>query len=450
MSSLSTIRGAEHSRESDGAKVRQFFEKHPDIYFVRFQFVDFSSLVKLYVLPKAAAIDAADAGFISGAISPYTCATTVMGTIIFENVEGDIDEMRPDWTSLKVCTYYQHHAVVMCFVRQPQTNKPKDGYLLDPRSVLLEQISSATERNLDILIGLEIEFLLMDTAFDLSKPAPQTAGYATAAMRNQFPPVVDEVVIALEKAGLKVMKYHPEEGVQGFFEIVLAPLRPLQAADALIYCHETIKTIAQQRELHATVAPNPFEEHCDIGSHINISISRPDHGNSESFLAGMLEHLGSICAFSMPNYDSYKRLNRLREWIRWGDKFKGCAIHQRRSGLWEIRAADATMNPYLAFAVIIRAGLEGVQTKKELKIKGVPNFKPLNEEQRAEHNITKKLPMSLDEALEELQNDEVLTGEDGGLGTEFVRYYTTVKKKEIELYATLSELERRLAIMKIF
>ena len=436
-------------RESDVARVRRFFDENPSVNFVRFMFMDFGSGLRLMVIPKTSAIEAADRGFILGPYSPLTCEGSA-GGIILDHMEAGSDEMRPDWRSMRTCTYYPGHAALMCFIHQPQPGKLKSGYALDPRTILMDQIASTAKDGIDLLIGLEIEFLITDPATDFSKRPPKTSSALTEAMHNDFAPVVDEIVLAIEKAEFKVTKYHPEEGVLGFFEIVLAPLSPLHAADAMIYCHETIKTLCQKKGLKATLTPRPFETRASIGSHINISISKPDEGNSESFLAGLLSHLRAICAFTMSNYESYSRSRGLGEWVQWGDCVKSAVIHQRRKGLWEIRCADATMNPYLAFAAIIVAGMHGLRTKQELTIKGMTQGPPLTEDQRKEANITEKLPSSLSDALAVIRDDELLNDDDAGLGSYMLKYYIGLKKHELEHYGGMMDLERRIAIMRVF
>ena len=436
-------------QESDGACIRQFFNENPDVNFVRFMFMDFGSGLRLMVIPKAAAIEAADHGFILGPYSPLTCEGSA-GGIILSHMEAGLDEIRPDWSSIRQCTYYPSHAALMCFIHQPQSNKPKNGYALDPRTILINKINSTAKDGIDLLVGLEIEFLISVPATDFSRPPPQTTAALTEGMHNDFAPIVDEIVLAIENAGFRVTKYHPEEGVLGCFEIVLAPLSPLQAADAMIYCHETIKTLCQKKGFKATCTPRPFEAGPSLGSHINISISAPDEGNSERFLAGLLSHLRLICAFTMPNYDSYSRSKHLHDWVQWGDCVKSAPIHQRRKGLWEIRSADATMNPYLAFAAIIVAGMYGIRTKQELTIKARTQGPPLTEDERNEANITEKLPTSLSEALAVLKDDKLLNDNDAGLGSYMIKYYVGVKQHELEHYGGMVDLERRLAIMRLF
>ena len=449
MSASSTDRSAVRSEESDVSRLQHFFRENPEVLFVRFQMVDLSSMVRVTVLPKTAALDAADQGFIPAPASPFV-ALASLTALMLEHAATDMDLLRPDWNSLKVCTYYPTHAVVMCRCQQQQVQKPRNGYMIDPRSILMRQVQSASDEQIDFLVGLEIEFLVSTTDTDFAKPPPKTIPLATLGLRNQFTPVIDNIVLAIEEAGFKVNKYHPEDTTLGLYEVVLAPLTPLEAADAFIYCHETIKTICQQKGFQATLAPHPFEQGVNIGSHVNLSISRPHEGNSERFLAGLLGHLRAISAFAMSSYDSAARVERVKEWVQWADKCKVAVVNQRRKGLWEVRCPDATMNPYLTLAAFIAAGMHGIRTQQELKIKGRQDRKPLTDESRKELNITEKLPSSLEEALTALGADEVLCDDENGLGAELVKYYQGVKRKDIPGQSGMSDLERRLFNIFLF
>lgn len=327
------------------ALLQQFFDGNPGVKFVRFTTMDFSSIPRVMVVPKNAALDVAKRGFLPGfASSVVSCATSAT-SLVWENIEPGHDELIPDWSSLKICTYYPAHATVMTFCRQPQEGKPRGGFAADPRSILIRQIEMAREHDVFFLVGLEIEFLLSEPSNKFIGSPASAVGLATPALRSKFTPILDDMVAAIEDAGIKVTKYHPEDGILGFFELVLAPLPPVEAADAMFFCHEAIKTIAQKHDLLATVYPTPYEKGMAIGGHINLSINeistsktmadkktrdqanQPAEGDSvkseisDRFLSGVLRHFRAIAAFSMPLYDSSKRSSRLRSWVYVLDSF---------------------------------------------------------------------------------------------------------------------------------
>ena len=133
---------------------------------------------------------------------------------------------------------------------------------------------------------------------------------------------------------------------------------------------------------------------------------------------------------------------------------KACVINQRRHNLWELRNCDGTANPYLNLAGIIAAGLHGIREKIPRPVKGnsdmVKNRGLPDEKVREELGIREKLPESLPLALDLLQKDKMLGDDEFGLGEELVRRYLIIKRKENGDFAAMKELDRRLAMMKVF
>ncbi|KKY29140.1 putative protein flug [Phaeomoniella chlamydospora] len=440
----------EPPRAKDYHALSTFLEQNR-ISFIRFTAIDLGSVPRAIVVPKAAAVDIATKGFAQAGVSPLACAVSIGDRLVADLLETGVDEVRPDWTSLKACTYYPTHGTVMCFIRNPQDGKPRGGYAIDPRSALLNQISLARESGIEFLVGLEIELFITDKDNTFTQLPGKHIPMGLDFLRGKLGPLMDEIVLAIERAGFKVMKYHTDGTIEGVLEIVLAPLPPTEAADAMSYCHETIKTISAKHNLKATMSPMPFETGFSIGAHTNISISKPDEGNAESFLAGLLSQLPSVTAFSMPNYESSNRLGRVKRWIHWGKDNKKSIIRERFPGCWEVRCADGTMNPYLAFAAIIVAGMHGVRNKLPLEIKPSPYMtKDTSDEQRKELNITKHLPRSLEDAIDDLADNLVFKDEKFGFGKDMINAYCRLKKDEIDFYSGLTGLERRLHNIRIF
>ena len=315
----------------DVSLLQLFFDQHGSIKFLRMTVVDFASVPRVYVIPKRAALNIAKKGYSLTGTSSFI-STFTPNSATWDNIDMGFDELIPDWSSLRPCTYYTSHANVFCFCRQQQEGKPNNGFSLDPRSALVKQVDNAAKQNLSFLVGHEIEFLLSEAGTKFDGSPPYISGYATCSLRKKFTPVVDEIVTALEEAGINVNKYHSEDLVDGFYEVVLEPLPPVEAADALVYSHETIKTIAQRHDLLATVSPHPYESGINIAGHVNISVNSTDNQtaiddyeadmldddrreDATHFFSGLLTHFRALCAFGMPRNDSYARRTCLREWM---------------------------------------------------------------------------------------------------------------------------------------
>ena len=226
----------------------------------------------------------------------------------------------------------------------------------------------------------------------------------------------------------------------------MEPLAPLQAEDSLIYCEETIKNIARQHGLGATLYPKPFEKLTGIGLHHHLSISQKNQ--EDAFLAGFLEHWKSLAAFFMPNYDSNIR-NYPGEWVTWSERNKSATIRKVRPGHWELRSIDGTAQPYLTMLAILTAGLLGLSKGKQLTMKDHKKIAMMGFEEKEieEFGIKDKMPTSLKEALGNLKSDEELKE---ALGPEIIDRYLKVKGKEEEAFGKMILSERRAMSMVVF
>jgi glutamine synthetase len=270
----------------------------------------------------------------------------------------------------------------MCFVKEQSRNFP--AWRRDPRSVLSSALSRAEENfKLTFLVGFELEFYLADeTNREASQPVDQfNQFYGAAALRdNRVLAVLEECIRSLLKAGVKATHFHSEIG-HGMFEIPTGPLRPIDAVDALVYSKEAIKTIALKHGFMATFFPKPVMSPSPIavGGHTHFSIDNATEKVADSFLAGVLDNLPALCAFSMPNIDSYHRLGGFRgtigTWVGWGTEDKDVAVRKisGRTGYWEIRCADQMSNMYYTLAAWITAGCAGLKEQRELRWRDPPS-----------------------------------------------------------------------------
>jgi glutamine synthetase len=431
-------------RVQDGALERldAFFQANPSVDFVRLQWVDYSGVVCTRVVTKPFALAIAGGKESLNCGSCILSALSVTGALVIDEVNPAVDQVCPDWTSLKLCHYHPRHAQVMCWVYHG--NSPKtQGFHLCPRTRLHEITCSAMEQHgIGFLVGLEIEFYILegDQPLKIVKNA-----YSTASLRNRCLPVIEEIVDALTKADIAVRQFHGELGA-GHFEISLDPLPPVEAADALVYGHEAIRTICANHGLHGTVFPKPVDGFEPSGQHYHLSISQPD--KQESFLAGLLAHWGPLTAFCMPNFDSYSRVYH-KQSIWWGHENRAAVIRKIREGHWELRTPDGTANPHLTLAAILVAGVEGMEKGRPLTMRDpkIISITPFTVDQKIEFGITEDMPSSLELALEALRADRALSDT---LGTEMVEKYLKVKTKEEEAFREMTPQERKSISIGIF
>jgi glutamine synthetase len=416
--------------------------------------MDYSSLLRVRVATRLFALSLASKSSPISVQSPILTAALVDGSVMMEDIEIGGDEMWPDWSSLKPLPYQPGHAQVMCFVKEKGIWDGK-GFKRCPRSRLQELTEDVKAKHgMEFLVGVEIEFFIMEASKDVLPPGPvksNTNTFSAASLRNEYLPILEEIVRTLGKVGILVRQFH-SEGESGFFEISTEPLPPLQAADALIYSQEAIKTICFKHGLHATMHPKPFEKLSGVGSHMHLSMSRTD--KEESFLAGMLESWAALAAFYMPRFDSYTRVMP-GQLVFWSAMNRTAAIRKIKSGHWELRGVDGTANPYLTLLAILTAGMLGFESEKELSMrdpkklvwKGIEGERALDPKDVGDFGIKDKFATSLKDALELLKGDGPLVK---ALGPEIMDRYFKVKNKEEENFSGMIGSERREILVRLF
>ncbi|MBU7025092.1 MAG: hypothetical protein HXS40_13100 [Theionarchaea archaeon] len=243
-------------------------------------------------------------------------------------------------------------------------------------------------------------------------------------------PLVEEVV---NTAGIKVERFHHENG-PGQYEIepVMGPAVP--GCDAIIIFKDLLRQKACQKDWNATFMPKPLENEAGSGMHFHLSLEKNGKNLfqrfgdiARHFVGGLLAHAREITAVCNPTVNSYKRLIPNYEapvTISWGKSNRAALVRIPKGGRTrvEYRAPDPSCNPYLALALMIGAGLDGVKNTIE----------PPQEGSRV-NSSRGTLPSSLEEALDELEASELVHEI---LGAELVEEFITLKKKEIRSYQT--------------
>lgn len=340
-------------------------------------------------------------------------------------------------------------------------------FIGDPRYVLKQAIDEATRMGFVYNVGPEVEFFLFRTDGD-GRPVPQphdAAGYfdvstdlATHIRRN--------MVRALQAFGIEVEAAHHEVAV-GQHEIDFRYGPALRTADHTVTFRVTLKAVAQQHNLYSTFMPKPIAGINGSGMHVHQSLSdiktgknlfydaQDPYGLSQTarhFIAGLLAHARGMIAILAPLVNSYKRLVPGYEapvYLSWGRTNRSALVRVPRispgrpqTTRVELRCPDPACNPYLAFAVMLRAGLDGI--RRELPLPAAAEEDLYHVDPRAYQLET--LPGSLGDALIELQRDEVVVE---ALGPHVVERFVEAKTQEwneYQLYVSQWELDRYLPV----
>ena len=420
-----------------------------DVKFIRMQFVDIFGAIK-NVAVMASQLDSAldDQVMIDG--------SSIRG---FAEINDSDLYLHPDLDSFTIYPWRPSRGKVarlLCDVCHAD-GTPFAG---DPRGVLRRVQKRAARLGYTMEIGPECEFFLFQTD-DRGIPTTETideAGYFDLGPLDQGEATRREVCLNLEEMGFTV-ESSPHEMAPGPHEIDFQYQEALRAADDLTTFRLTVKTIARRNGLHATFMPKPIAGESGSGLHMNISLAKegknafydPDgpHGLSKealSFIAGILSHIDALTAVTNPLVNSYKRLVPGLSapcYKAWSASNRSAliripAVKGDRVRI-ELRSPDPACNPYLAFAVCMAAGLEGIE-------KGLTPPEEIGEDlyamsagERAERSIG-SLPETLGRAIEALRKDSFVMEV---LGDHVSAAYLSGKETEWEDYCRqVSQWER--------
>ncbi|KJK83616.1 hypothetical protein H634G_00849 [Metarhizium anisopliae BRIP 53293] len=255
---------------------------------------------------------------------------------------------------------------------------------------------------------------------------------------------------ALEQSSISIHHFHAE--VQDQLEIALTPEPALQAVDSLVLAQETIRAICVRRNLKATMTPKPTLAGPSNGLHLHLSLVNVnvERVSADHFIAGVLDHMGSLCAFGMANYDGYARSvgDAAGAWIGFGTDNRDLPVRKISDWHWEFRMMDGTANPYLFAAAVLLAALDGLAKKTELVWKDCKLFPHLmNEKMRVEYGINNSMPVTFKEALDCLKEDAVVNA---WIAKDLLEWYISVKEKEVEVFGKMTDEQRRLRFLEYF
>ena len=278
--------------------------------------------------------------------------------------------LHPDPSTLAVLPWRPEHGRVVrmfCDISYP------DGRVFecDTRSLLKKAVSDAQAAGVEFAFGAEMEFYLfrLDERGDETKIPYDNAGYMDLAPGDRGENVRREICLMLEQMGICPESSHHEEG-PGQNEIDFRYSDPLSAADNAMAFQTVVRIAAQRNGLWADFSPKPLEDSPGNGFHINLSAKSVSGSDLLPFcIAGLLREVSAMTAFLNPSEDSYRRFghNKAPAYISWSRENRSQLIRvPAAAGEYrrvELRSPDPTANPYLAFALLIYAGLEGIRSQ---------------------------------------------------------------------------------------
>ncbi len=338
-------------------EVRQYIRQE-DVKFIRLAFCDvFGRLKTLAILPGEL-----DRAFSFGI--PFD-ASAIPG--FGGEVRSDLI-LHPDPSTLSSLPWHPENGRVVrmfCTITHPD-GTPFDG---DSRAVLCAAVRRAEEAGLSFAFGAEMEFYLFrtDENGDATTTPLDRAHYMDAAPLDRGEAVRREICLTLSQMGIQPECAHHEEG-PGQNEIDFRYSDPLSAADNAVTFRTVVETIVARNGLAADFSPKPLEGEAGNGMHINFSVRSADGTDHlPAVIAGIMERIPELTLFLNPREDSYLRLGACKApgYISWSSENRSQLIripaaseeHYRA----ELRSPDPTANPYLAYALLIDAGLYGIE-----------------------------------------------------------------------------------------
>lgn len=283
----------------------------------------------------------------------------------------------------------------------------------DSRYILKEAVKYAAERKVYCNIGSEFEFyLFLNDENGQKTDIPQDkAGYMDIAPEDKGENVRREICLTLEQMDIQPESSHHEMG-PGQHEVDFKYSDALTAADNSIHFASVVKTVAARNGLTADFSPKPIKGKSGNGLHINLSpVSMEGKDVKEAFMAGIISHIREITAFLNSSEKSYTRLGEEKapSYITWSEENHGQLVRIPAAidnfSRIEVRSADCELNPYLAYAALIYAGMDGIE--KNMK-PSAPINKDVLQMTKEELASLEKLPASLDEAKSIMKNSDFI------------------------------------------
>ena len=394
-----------------------------DVEFIRLQFTDMFGMMKNMAIT---------AGQLEKALNNQ-CVFDGSSFEGFVTIEEADMFLHPDLDTFAILPWRPQQGKVarlICDVYDREGNL----YAKSSRTILQKVIFEAKAMGYEFEISPECEFFLFHTDEDggATSVTHDKGGYLDLGPLDLGENARRDMVLTLEEMGIDVeSSFH--EVAAGQHELDFCPAAALRTADQLMTAKFAIRTIAKRHGLHATFMPKPKTGVHGSGLHLSFSLFQEAY----YFMGGLMKHISGIAAITNPLVNSYKRLTPgygAPIYVAWSAKNRSPLIRIPLTGdgimAIELRCPDSAANPYLALAVCMAAGLDGIKQKIVPPSPVDRNISDLTEEERNAMQIT-LLPGSLGEAVAELKKDDFLCQV---LGQEFVDGYINAKEEEWHEY----------------
>lgn len=371
----------------------------------------------------------------------------------------------PDPSTYQVLPWRQagrSTARMLCDIKLPDGSPS----FADPRFVLKRALQKAGQMGFTFYIHPEIEFFLLRS---LTPPVPlDEGGYFDHTTLGDGTDFRRDAITMLEQMGISVEFSH-HEAAPGQHEIDLRYADALTMADNVMTFRVVVREVAVSQGINASFMPKPFSEHPGSGMHTHMSLFEGDTNafydasdeynlskTAKQFIAGLLRHAPEITAVTNQWVNSYKRLiggGEAPSYACWGRANRSALVRipqftpgKTSSARIEYRAVDAAVNPYLAYAVMLNAGLKGIEEEYPLPEETEDEVWRLTDRERQAIGI-QELPRNLDEALRLMEESELVAET---LGEHVFEYFLRNKHEEFAAYrkqVTPWELERHIRVM---
>ena len=422
-------------------RARQLIERE-NIRFINLQFTDIIGMVKSVTIPVSQFEECVEHG-------KWFDGSSIEG---FARIAESDMQLIPDLDTFRAIPWERGQnagARIICRVTEPGGA----DFAGDPRGALIRAVDEARALGYEYMTGPELEFFLFKLSeLEQVEVLPHDRGGYFDLSTDEAYNVRKDMVNALEDFGIEVETSH-HEVASGQHEIDFKYADAVTSADSSVTLRYSLKAVAERHGLHCTFMPKPVHGINGSGMHVHQSLFEGgenafvDPGDSyglsklaRHFIAGQLAHARAMIAVLAPTVNSYKRLVPGFEapvYLSWARVNRSALIRvprvnptQLKATRVELRCPDPSSNPYLAFAVMLRAGLDGIKHEMRAPDPVEENLYLFDETMLAKHGVG-TLPGSLGEALEELRKDEVVQE---ALGEHIYERFIEAKQMEWDEY----------------
>ncbi|UII57509.1 type I glutamate--ammonia ligase [Cytobacillus spongiae] len=443
---------AKYSKED----IKRFAEEQ-NVKFIRLQFTDILGTIKNVEIPISQLDKALDNKMMFD-------GSSIEGFVRIEESDMYLFPDLDTWVVFPWTAEKGKVARLICDIYNAD-GTPFDG---DPRNNLRRILKEMEDLGFsDFNLGPEPEFFLfkLDQQGELTLELNDNGGYFDLAPTDLGENCRRDIVLELEEMGFEIEASH-HEVAPGQHEIDFKYADALSACDQIQTFKLVVKTIARKHGLHATFMPKPLFGVNGSGMHCNVSLFREGENaffdpsgklelsdTARQFIAGIIKHAPNFTAVTNPTVNSYKRLVPGYEapcYVAWSARNRSPLIRipasRGISTRVEVRSVDPAANPYLAMAVLLKAGLDGIKNKMTPPAPVDRNIYIMNKEERLAEGI-EDLPATLAAALDKLKADEVIVS---ALGEHIFEHFIEAKEIEWDMFRTQVHPWEREQYMKMY